>query len=165
MGPLRGSNGSVAIVVATTGVPEYRSVCGSRRIETVMCRGAATAGARRRSESLQRDGNECPSQRKHQQKSCGQPLHVVYVLPNPRWAQHRTQYWTGAILRCNRSVKPQPRNRDSENNIGPVLRTPRDAHPLSVRAKSKNRFSFRVQARPLILAHHQRTPTKRKRQS
>lgn len=81
---MRSGNGSAAIVVAATGVPEYRSVQGSRRIETVMRRSAATAGVRWRIESLQRDGNECPSQREHQQKSCSQPLHAVIWFPEPQ---------------------------------------------------------------------------------
>jgi hypothetical protein len=64
-----------AIVVAASGIAEYRCIGPGFRLETMMGRTAAATGMRRRSESLQRDWNECSGQRKQQQKSCGQALH------------------------------------------------------------------------------------------
>jgi len=74
MGPLRGHDGTGAIVVAAVRAPNY-GVLGACRV-TTMGRLTQTTGVRRRSHGLQRHRSERPGKREQKQKSGGQALHV-----------------------------------------------------------------------------------------
>ena len=74
MRPLRGHDGTGAIVVAAVRAPNY-GILGSCCV-TTMRRLAQATSVRRRSQSLQRDRNERSGKREQKQKSGGQALHV-----------------------------------------------------------------------------------------
>ena len=81
-------------------------------------------------------GTKVPDEREQQQKSGGQALHVGCVKQSPK---------------VGKSIEQNPEWAQAEaDGMYP------DGHPT---------HKHRAQALPLIFAHHQRTPTKRNRQS
>ena len=78
MRPLRTGHRVAAVVTAAPRAASYGVVrIGLGRIVTVMGGLAATAGMRRRSYPLHRQGNKRPDKRNQQQKSGSKPLHAV----------------------------------------------------------------------------------------
>ena len=79
MSPLRTRRCPAAIVVATTSILQNQLLgMGLRRFVTMMQALPQTAGMRRRSFGLHRDGKQCSEERDQQQKSGGNALHAVW---------------------------------------------------------------------------------------
>jgi len=163
MRPLRRCHSAAAVLMAPGAVNGVLSRLGECVTVTTMLRGATTTKVRGRNRGLQRGREQCPGEREQQQKSGGLTLHVLCESsPNidasiehtaegrkitfkkftsrRQIASRRTAKFPTFEFAEQRAKKPSARVRGTVSLLG-------------------------IQVRPLILAHHQRTPTNRKRQS
>ncbi len=134
VGPLSRGRSAAAIVIARVAAKGKGVNFGYGGVVAVVCFADATSMHRGR-RGRQRRRGKAAHERKNQQQSGGQAMHVC----------QNSEPWRAV------SIKQNPER--AQPCLEPVI----GSAPTSE--------GFANQARPRILAHHQRTPTNRKRQS
>ncbi len=188
MSELRSCYGAAVALVAATGAAD-NALTRVGAVALVDCF-SETAGVRRVSRHRQRDRNKSSDKREEQQESGDKALHVLLcesepqggasIKQNPDCAQAEASMswhvflsvlsglsWRSQRLSSCLSVRSTLRLRPVENLHFSRKKRVRNGAPgllWGYGGEEENGWR-RAQALPLILAHHQRTPTNRNRQS